>query len=322
MAFRLLRPIWSTSVVGGIDKLVLLRLADSADDNGENTWPSETTIAESCGIARTTCQRALRSLEAAGVIEKVAPATRSSPAKFRLNLRRIEESQIARKRRGRPPKNLAAERCDLSRNVAAERCEDFERNEEKLAAQRSDGGSGALLGVAAQRSTNQSSTQPDNQPRNISLSGADLFGDAQSPARRPTRRGAERRRQRPAKDNERMTAMLAELAAAYPEGKWVPARDDAEGWRRSADALRSALKADSFENILAGAIAFAARNPDPTYIARPTNWLRKEDWRGELKAAQAPAASKSSMRSVADRNREFMDAKRAELQDSIMRGEL
>ena len=116
--------------------------------------------------------------------------------------------------------------------------------------------------------------------------------------------------------------MLAELAAVYPQGKWVPAPENVSGWNRSADALRGALRVDSFENILSGAIAFAARNPDPTYVARPTNWLRKEDWRGELKAAQTPTTSRSSARSVADRNREFMDAKRAELQESILRGEL
>lgn len=87
-------------------------------------------------------------------------------------------------------------------------------------------------------------------------------------------------------DDDQISAMLGKIAAVYPEGPYVPARDNLAGWRRSAGALRSALKDDSFENILEGAKAFGARNPDQQFVPRPTNWLQRQDWRGELKRPQ------------------------------------
>ena len=115
--------------------------------------------------------------------------------------------------------------------------------------------------------------------------GDDLFGSAPSSgqaAAAGVRSPKATRKARKADDAE-ISAMLGEIAAVYPEGPYVPARDNLAAWRRSAGALRSALRDDSFENILAGAKAFGARNPDQQFVPRPTNWLQRQDWRGELR---------------------------------------
>jgi DNA-binding MarR family transcriptional regulator len=57
-------------------KLVLLCLADHADDMGRNCYPSVDTVAAKCSIDRSTVKRALRSLKEAGLIAVVS-ASRS-----------------------------------------------------------------------------------------------------------------------------------------------------------------------------------------------------------------------------------------------------
>ena len=51
------------------EKLVLLKLADCADDAGANTYPSVQTLGSCCGLSRRAVQYVLRKLEDAGLIE-------------------------------------------------------------------------------------------------------------------------------------------------------------------------------------------------------------------------------------------------------------
>lgn len=60
---------WSAVVGDHTDKLVLLALADSANDAGE-CFPSLTTLAEKCEMHRSTIKRALNSLEQAGHVSR------------------------------------------------------------------------------------------------------------------------------------------------------------------------------------------------------------------------------------------------------------
>jgi 6-phosphogluconate dehydrogenase len=51
-------------------RLVLLVLADHANDDGTGAWPSVETIGEKARLSRAQVQRCLRALEAEGAIEK------------------------------------------------------------------------------------------------------------------------------------------------------------------------------------------------------------------------------------------------------------
>ena len=55
--------------VGGSDKLVLLALADHADDEGV-CWPGKRGVAEKCGLARSTVIAVIKRLEQAGLLTR------------------------------------------------------------------------------------------------------------------------------------------------------------------------------------------------------------------------------------------------------------
>lgn len=61
--------VWEHSDAGGTDRLVLLAIADAADDNGRNAWPSVATIASKCNVSERTVQRSIQSLEDAGELK-------------------------------------------------------------------------------------------------------------------------------------------------------------------------------------------------------------------------------------------------------------
>jgi len=58
--------VWEHSPVGGSERLVLLAIADCADDEGRNAWPSVATLARKCRVDARTVQRIIRRLAAGG----------------------------------------------------------------------------------------------------------------------------------------------------------------------------------------------------------------------------------------------------------------
>jgi DNA-binding transcriptional regulator YhcF (GntR family) len=60
---------WRTPVASLAAKLVLLKLADNASDEGK-AWPHIDTIAAETGLARSSVFRALDELEKAGLVER------------------------------------------------------------------------------------------------------------------------------------------------------------------------------------------------------------------------------------------------------------
>ena len=54
--------VWEHSNAGGNDRLVLLAIADSADQDGSNAWPAVSTIARKCRVSERTVQRSIRTL--------------------------------------------------------------------------------------------------------------------------------------------------------------------------------------------------------------------------------------------------------------------
>lgn len=54
--------VWKSSQARGVDKLVLLKIADAANDDGGDAWPALATIATECGLDRKTVKRSIRRL--------------------------------------------------------------------------------------------------------------------------------------------------------------------------------------------------------------------------------------------------------------------
>lgn len=66
MSVRAISWVWEHSSASGNDRLVLLAIADSAEHDGSNAWPSVRTIARKCLLSERTVQRAIRALVASG----------------------------------------------------------------------------------------------------------------------------------------------------------------------------------------------------------------------------------------------------------------
>lgn len=69
MSVRVMSYVWDIPLFKGSDKLVMLCLADHADDKGI-CWPSIDTIARKSGVSPTTVKTTLKKLEAGGWLFK------------------------------------------------------------------------------------------------------------------------------------------------------------------------------------------------------------------------------------------------------------
>lgn len=68
MSIKLMTAVWGINLPDS-EKLVLLALADNANDEGV-CWPSIATIAEKCSKSERTIQRAISTLESAGHLSR------------------------------------------------------------------------------------------------------------------------------------------------------------------------------------------------------------------------------------------------------------
>lgn len=87
MSVRAISWVWENSSASGNDRLVLLAIADSAEHDGSNAWPSVRTIAKKCLLSERTVQRAIRSLVSAGelIVEEQEGGSRFTPGNRRPN---------------------------------------------------------------------------------------------------------------------------------------------------------------------------------------------------------------------------------------------
>ncbi len=58
--------VWAHSAAEGIERLVLLAIADQAGDDGGQAWPSVQRLAAKARVSVRTVQRAIRALQARG----------------------------------------------------------------------------------------------------------------------------------------------------------------------------------------------------------------------------------------------------------------
>ncbi len=68
MSIKVMTWVWDHSPATGTDHMVLLAIADAADDDGTNAWPSEATLAHKARVSERTVRRSLRALEELGVL--------------------------------------------------------------------------------------------------------------------------------------------------------------------------------------------------------------------------------------------------------------
>jgi hypothetical protein len=87
VSFTLQAMVWPANL-DGTSKLVLLRLADFANDDGGSIFPTVKRVAEDCGISARTTQETLRRLESAGVLVMVreADAGARKPREYRIDV--------------------------------------------------------------------------------------------------------------------------------------------------------------------------------------------------------------------------------------------
>lgn len=66
MSIRVIQWVWDHSQSVGNDRLVLLAIADCANERGENAYPAILTLAKKCNISERTVQRSIKQLKAIG----------------------------------------------------------------------------------------------------------------------------------------------------------------------------------------------------------------------------------------------------------------
>ncbi|MCK6444405.1 helix-turn-helix domain-containing protein [Elstera cyanobacteriorum] len=88
MSIAVSQMVWSCRGLDPTAKLVLLRLADSAQDDGTSIFPSVPRIAADCSVDERTAQRAIARLREAGLVVLVAEADASKrrAREYRIDL--------------------------------------------------------------------------------------------------------------------------------------------------------------------------------------------------------------------------------------------
>ena len=68
MSIRIMAAAWQTETATHTEKLVLLALADNANDSGE-CWPSISTIAKKCSLSRQGVLNQINRLESSKLVK-------------------------------------------------------------------------------------------------------------------------------------------------------------------------------------------------------------------------------------------------------------
>lgn len=76
--------VWESSRAEGIDRLVLLAIADCANDAGSHAWPSRASLARKCHIGDKTVRRAVLSLVALGELQVTENAGKNGANLYRV----------------------------------------------------------------------------------------------------------------------------------------------------------------------------------------------------------------------------------------------
>lgn len=91
MSIQVSRRVWGTEMPSAPLKLVLLHMADRADDNGGRLWPSMADTAERCCMSPQQARRHVHTLIDAGFLTVVGnpKGGRNLSARYQINLDRL-----------------------------------------------------------------------------------------------------------------------------------------------------------------------------------------------------------------------------------------
>lgn len=84
MSIAIMTAVWNSGDHSGGKLLLLLALADWANDDGGSVFPSLATLALKTRMNERSVRRLLRELEADGTIERVREATNRRPTEYRI----------------------------------------------------------------------------------------------------------------------------------------------------------------------------------------------------------------------------------------------
>jgi hypothetical protein len=95
--------VWQRSKTTGNDRLLLLAIADCADDDGDNAWPSVETLADKATCSERTVQRRIQHLEEIGCLTVIRGAGRNGTHRYRVHM----DERAAKPPRPRRPRAAA-----------------------------------------------------------------------------------------------------------------------------------------------------------------------------------------------------------------------
>jgi len=102
MSVKIMSQVWELDIDHG-EMIVLLAMADHADDDGQNCYPSNAYLAWKTGYSDRQVRRVLRTLESTGIITRVAheEGGRGLATEYRLNPEKGDKKSafMANKRR-------------------------------------------------------------------------------------------------------------------------------------------------------------------------------------------------------------------------------
>jgi hypothetical protein len=94
MSVKVMDWVFHCSRSEGIARLVLLAIADSSNDQGDQAWPSMSTLAAKCGVDRSTVVRSLARLEELGELRRTPYGGRHRSNCYRIVMADDEEQQV------------------------------------------------------------------------------------------------------------------------------------------------------------------------------------------------------------------------------------
>lgn len=92
MSVKLMTRVWDRTDLSQSETLVMLALADHADESGE-CWPSMARVAEKARVQRRAAQRIVQKLEAMGLLTVERSVGRSNTNRFTLHVEPLPENK-------------------------------------------------------------------------------------------------------------------------------------------------------------------------------------------------------------------------------------
>lgn len=91
MSIRMMNDVWKYAPAKGSELLLLLAIADFADDDGGNAWPSMATLAKKTRLGERNVRYIVKELEDRGILEVKYNKGRNNTNRYQIILDRDDE---------------------------------------------------------------------------------------------------------------------------------------------------------------------------------------------------------------------------------------